>query len=183
MNPGLTTKSREAYEKVFEAKFSLRAALLHLLTRVRNLNAAGHAITVQETDELELLRGRVRAFSDELEKFEQFIRDKGIGLSGYEQAVLAGNGSPAEQQGIIKSLIRRGGLAKKLILREPSATTPLDKSATTRLTKPDDKNVRKFETLQYTLDENKRELMDYREMLLRIESATRGDVPQRYHDV
>lgn len=182
MNPGLSMKSREAFEKVAAAKFNLRAALLHLLTRVRNLNAAGHAITEQERNELVLLRGRVNGFSAELEEFERFIQGR-LGLSGYEQAVRAGNGSAAEQQGVLRSLISRGGLAKKLILREPTATTPLDKSATFRRTKPDDKMVRKFEALQYTYDENQRELMDYREMLRQIESATRGDVPQRYHDV
>src|SRR6266576_3071569 len=104
MNPGLAMKSREAYQKVFSAKFNLRGALVHLLTRVRNLNAAGHTITEQEQNELLLLRQRVHAFSDELKEFERFLQGKWLGLSAYEQAVRAGNSAPAEQEGVIKNV-------------------------------------------------------------------------------
>jgi hypothetical protein len=183
MNPGLAMRSREAYQRVFSAKFNLRGALVHLLTRVRNFNAAGHAITEQEENELVLLRQRVQAFSNELTEFEQFLQGKYLRLSAYEQAIRTGSSSPAEQEAVIKSLIKRGGLGKKLIMRNPSATTPLDKSVTLRRTQADDKQVRKFERWQYTLDENKGELRDYGEMLRLIESAIRGDVPRQYHDV
>ena len=183
MNPGLAMRSREAYQKVFSAKFNLRGALVHLLTRVRNFNAAGHAITDQEKNELILLRQRVDRFSKKLKKFERFLDGDHLRLSSYEQAVRAANSSPPEQERVIRSLLQRGGLARKLIMRNPTAATPLDKSATLRRTNADDMEVREYETLQYTLDENKRELIDYGKMLRLIESAIRGDVPRQYHDV